>query len=55
MPAPPPALYAPVGGSASPTTLKTYAAPVSNDGVTVSFKQPIKANDALRTGTYARR
>ena len=42
--------YAPVGGSASPTTLKTYAAPVSNDGVTVSFKQPVKANDALRTG-----
>ena len=24
-------VYAPVGGSASPTTLKTYTAPVSND------------------------
>jgi hypothetical protein len=22
--------------------------------VTVSFKQPVKANDALRTGTYAK-
>jgi len=46
--------YAPVGGSAAPTTLKTYAAPVSNDVVSVSFKQPVKANDALRTGTYAK-
>jgi hypothetical protein len=46
--------YAPVGGSAAPTTLKTYAAPVSNDQVSVSFKQPVKANDALRTGTYAK-
>ncbi len=31
--------YAPVGGSSAPTTLKTYAGPVSNDPVTVSFKQ----------------
>jgi hypothetical protein len=37
-----------------PTTLKTYAAPISNDPVTVSFKQPVKANDPLRTGTYAK-
>jgi len=46
--------YAPVGGSAAPTVLKTYAAPISNDVVSVSFKQPVKANDALRTGTYAK-
>ena len=46
--------YAPVGGSANPTTLKTYAAPVSNDAVTMSFKQPVKATDALRTGAYAK-
>ena len=37
-----------------PTMLKSYAAPVSNDLVNVSFKQPVKANDALRTGTYAK-
>ena len=29
-------------------------APVSNDAVTVTFKQAIGANDALRTGTYAK-
>ena len=37
--------------SASPLTLKTYAAPVSNDVVPIGFKQAIGANDALRTGT----
>ena len=31
-----------------------WTAPVSNDTVTISFKQPIKATDALRTGTYSR-
>jgi LmbE family N-acetylglucosaminyl deacetylase len=46
--------YAPVGGSASPTTLLTYAAPVTNDAVTVGFKQSIAANDPLRTGTYSK-
>ena len=43
-----------VGGSATPTTLLTYGAPASNDAVTVSFKQSIAANDALRTGAYAK-
>ena len=35
-----------VGGSAAPTALLNYAAPVSNDAVTVGFKQPIAATDA---------
>ena len=43
-----------VGGSASPTTLKTWTGPVSNDAVTVAFKQAIGANDALRTGSYSK-
>ncbi len=43
-----------VGGSASPTTVLTYAAPVSNDAVTVAFSQAIGANDALRTGAYGK-
>jgi hypothetical protein len=47
-------VYAPVGGSASPTSLLTWNAPASNDQVTIGFKQPIKANDALRTGQYAK-
>ena len=47
-------VYAPVGGSASPTPLLSWSSPASNAGVTISFKQPIKANDALRTGQYAK-
>jgi hypothetical protein len=43
-----------VGGSAAPTTLLTYAAPVSNDNVTLNFRQTIGANDALRTGSYSK-
>ena len=47
-------IYNPVGGSANPTTLLTWAAPASNDALTIGFKQPVKANDALRTGTYSK-
>jgi type 1 glutamine amidotransferase len=46
--------FAPVGGSASPTALLSYAGPVSNDNVTLSFSQDIGANDALRTGNYSK-
>ena len=31
-----------------------WTAPVSNDGVPVTFRQAIGAGDALRTGTYSR-
>ncbi len=34
--------------------VKTYNAPVSNDNATITFKQQINANDALRTGTYSK-
>ena len=44
--------FAPV--SATPLTLLTYTGPVSNDAVTVNFQQRIGANDALRTGSYAK-
>jgi predicted deacylase len=43
-----------VAGSPLPSTIKTYAGPVSNDAVTIDFKQSIGANDALRTGAYAK-
>ena len=46
--------YAPVGGSASPTTLLTYPGPVSNDAVGLGFRQSIGANEPLRTGTYSK-
>ena len=32
----------------------TWTAPVSNDPVTVTFKQLVKASDALRTGAYSK-
>jgi hypothetical protein len=44
----------PVGGSAAPKALLSYNKPVSNDSVTLSFKQTIGATDALRTGTYSK-
>jgi hypothetical protein len=48
-----------VGGTfgalgADPLTLVSYGGPVSNDAVTVNVKQPIGANDPLRTGTYSK-
>ncbi len=41
--------YAPI-----PTTVKTYSGPVSNDAVSIGFKQSIGANEPLRTGTYSK-
>ncbi|MDA0160779.1 ThuA domain-containing protein [Solirubrobacter ginsenosidimutans] len=46
--------FAPVGGSAAPTALKSWSAPTSNESVPVTFKQSIGANDALRTGSYSK-
>jgi hypothetical protein len=43
-----------VGGSANPTNVLSYSAPISNDSVTLAFKQSIGANEALRTGTYSK-
>ena len=37
----------------SPSSKASWTAPVSHDPVTISFHQPIAANDALRTGTYS--
>jgi hypothetical protein len=33
---------------------KTWNAPVSNDTVTLGFRQSIGANDALRSGSYSK-
>ncbi len=40
-------------GSA-PLTLETWGGPISNDPVTVAFKQTIGSTDALRTGPYSK-
>jgi peptidase M1-like protein len=39
---------------ASPLTLQSYTAPISNDALVLEFKQPIAATDPLRTGTYSK-
>jgi hypothetical protein len=46
------AAYQPISGSDTPTVLLTYPGPVSNDVVTLGFKQSIGVNEALRTGQY---
>jgi hypothetical protein len=46
--------FLPVGGVAAPITLKTWSGPVSNDGLTIAFRQAIGAGDALRTGNYSK-
>ena len=50
----PAAAFAPVGGSANPTSVLTYAGPTSNDQVTVNFRQTIGRTEALRTGAYSK-
>ncbi|WP_053227872.1 LVIVD repeat-containing protein [Solirubrobacter soli] len=40
--------------SGAPLNLLTYNGPVSNDPVTLGFKQDIGANEALRTGAYGK-
>ena len=44
--------FAPVSGS--PLVLHSYGGPVSNDPLTVRFKQTIGASEPLRTGAYAK-
>jgi hypothetical protein len=45
-------VFAPLG--TGPLQLLSWTGPASNDAVTIAFKQVIKANDALRTGTYSK-
>jgi hypothetical protein len=42
-----------VGTPSAPTPLLAYAAPASNDPVTIAFQQHVGATDALRTGAYS--
>ena len=44
--------FAPLGGG--PLTIFSYTGPISNDTVTIGFKQAIGALDALRTGAYTK-
>jgi hypothetical protein len=40
--------------SGSPLNLLSWAAPISNDAITLEFQQAVAANDALRTGAYSK-
>lgn len=44
--------FGPLG--CSPLTLHSYDRPVSNDPLTVHFKQTIGASEPLRTGAYTK-
>ncbi len=46
--------YNNVGSSASPLNLLSYDGPISNDVVSLDFRQRINQNDALRTGAYTK-
>jgi PKD repeat protein/glucose/arabinose dehydrogenase/type 1 glutamine amidotransferase len=46
--------FAPVGGSATPTLLKSWTGPTSNEAVTINFSQTIGASEPLRTGAYSK-
>ena len=46
--------FAPVGGSAAPTLLKSWSAPFASEPMTVQFKQPVAETDALLRGRYAK-
>jgi hypothetical protein len=46
--------FAPVGGSANPTSVLTYTGPTSNDQVTLNFRQTIGRTEPLRTGAYSK-
>jgi hypothetical protein len=46
--------YNNVGSAATPLNLLAYDGPISNDAVTLEFKQSIGAADPLRTGTYSK-
>jgi uncharacterized protein (TIGR03118 family) len=48
------AAFAPIGGAAAPTTLLTYAGPISHDAAVINFKQSIGSGDPLRTGNYTK-
>ena len=43
-----------IAGASNPTPLKSWTGPISNDPLTIAFKQPIAANDPLRTGSYSK-
>ena len=46
--------FAPLNGTNSPATLWSWSTPVSNEGLTLDFRQSIGASEGLRAGTYSK-
>jgi hypothetical protein len=46
--------FAPLPSDRTPLHLLSYARPVTNDAVTIDFRQSITADEALLTGSYAK-
>jgi predicted extracellular nuclease len=46
--------FAPLSTSSVPLALHAYSGPVSNDPLTLGFKQTIGATEGLRTGSYSK-
>jgi len=43
-----------IGGAAAPTPIASYAAPQLNRALTLTLRQNINANEALRAGNYGK-
>jgi hypothetical protein len=50
----PSATFAPLSSSGYPLALLDYSGPISNDQVTIGFRQSVAADQALRTGSYGK-
>jgi glucose/arabinose dehydrogenase len=46
--------FAPIGGSANPTTLLTYTSATNDPTVSLDFRQHVGATDTLRAGSYSK-
>jgi hypothetical protein len=46
--------FAPLRSDNGPLTLASWSTPITKRNVTLGFKQPIAANEGLRTGAYAK-
>ena len=46
--------FAPLGGSATPTLLKSWTGPIASEPLSLEFKQPVAATDKLLAGQYGK-
>jgi hypothetical protein len=46
--------FGPIGSAAAPLVLLSWAEPVTDQPVTIQFRQSIAATDTMRTGSYSK-